>query len=84
MNADKLYRDAVKTLKPNKARMGALHAASAALHNEAVEAVKAHMKATGCSATELYRKACANRRDDETALAKEVRVVLLGLARKEW
>lgn len=82
MNANKVYSKAVATLKPNKARMLAIHAAGSELHAKAKESVTA-LLCDGKSAKDLYRVACDSRNENESALDKEIRVILLGLVRKE-
>lgn len=83
MNADKLYRKAVNVLKPNKAKMEAIHKERQWIRAQALELADHRLKLSGKTATELYREACAARRDDESSIEKEIRVILLGMARKE-
>lgn len=40
------------------------------------------MDASGMTGGELYKISCANKNENETSLNKEIRIVLLGLARK--
>lgn len=82
MNVATTYKQAVNVLKPNRARMAAIHAEHRAIIDAATSVVETRMAATGKTGTELYREACANRKENETELDKAVRVVLLGMARK--
>lgn len=76
------YRRAVQVLKPNMKRMKAVHEAHAREVAEANAAVEKLIAETGKTGSELYRIACANRSADETVLAKNMRITLLGYARK--
>lgn len=76
------YRRAVQVLKPNMKRMKALREAHARDIAEAETAVSKMIEETGKTGTELYYIVCANRHDNETTLDKNIRVILLGYARK--
>lgn len=80
--SEMLYRKAVTTLRPNTARMAAIQAESLALRRAAEKQVAATIAASGKDCRELYMEACAARHDGESALDKEIRIVLLGMVRK--
>jgi len=80
---EKSYRRSVNVLRPNKARMAAIHAEYSLIHSEAVFTANAMLSLGNKTARELYEAACAIRSDNETELAEVIRVVLMGLARKE-
>lgn len=82
MNVSATYTKAVNTLKPNTARMAAIHEAGRNLNTVAKAEVAKLIDASGMTGGELYKISCANKNENETALNKEIRIVLLGLARK--
>lgn len=75
------YSRAVNVLKPSKARMAAIHAEAKELNLMAKGAVVA-LIAKGHDVKTLYSVSCEERYEGESKLAKEIRVVLLGLVRR--
>jgi hypothetical protein len=82
MNVAKVYKNAVSTLKPNAEKL----AASQLEYIERMENARRIVDqqiAEGRTARELYDAACALRNVKEDKMTTAVRVVLLGLVRKE-
>jgi len=80
--SEKLYRAAVKSLRPSRAEMERRHAPYKAATAQG-NALALEMVATsGLSVRALYDAACALRHDNETAVEVATRVALLGMVRR--
>lgn len=76
------FAGAVNTLKPNAERMKAVMAERNEIARQAKAEAELKMRTTGKTAMELYQDACKAKCDNEGVMTKEIRVALLGMARK--
>ena len=76
------YKNLMKSVQPSRSemqrRMKPMIDASKEADKIAIEMVKT----SGMSAMELYKQACDKRNDSETLLDREIRISLMGMARK--